>query len=241
MRADFSTFPQRRSIAFSYLAVYFGRMLSKTFLAAVLALACTSFSASAALEWEKPIQELQRTPDDKFAVAHYAFKNSGTAPVTIKAVRTSCGCTTASLDKKTYQPGEGGEIVVTYSFHGQTGQLRKLVTVITDDQPQPTVLDLRVMVAEPLTIRPTFVYWRVGDPPEPKTVALTGNANVKVKNVVSSNPRLIASLETVKPGQDYVVTVKPLDTTTKEAGEITVATDFPAEAPRNYTIHVRIK
>ncbi len=64
---------------------------------------------------------------------------------------------------------------------------------------------------------------------------------VRVKSVASSNPRLAAKLETIKAGERYAVSVTPADTTKKESAEITVETDFPADQPRSYTIHARIK
>jgi len=217
-------------------------MLMRTIFAASLLLAFAS-AGFADLHWDKPIQEFKCTPDDKHAEAHYTFKNTGTTAVTIKSVKTSCGCTTAHLDKKVYQPGETGEVVATYSFHGATGSLRKLVTVESDDHPsEPTILDLRVFVHEPFELKPALVYWRTGDAAEAKSVQLLANGYaVKIKNVSSSNPRISATLQTLKPGEEYLVSVKPTDTTQKEAAEISVLTDFPPESPRVYTIHARIK
>jgi len=37
------------------------------------------------------------------------------------------------------------------------------------------------------------------------------------------------------------VSVQPVDTTQKESAEISVQTDFPADAPRVYIIHARVK
>ena len=161
----------------------------------------------------------------------------------MKSITTSCGCTTASLDKKVYQPGEAGEIVAVYKFPFQHGALRKLVTVVTDDHPkEPAILDIRVFVHEPFEVKPALVYWRTGAAPEAKTVQLLADGYpVHVKSVTSSNPRITATLQTVKAGEEYSVAIKPADTAQKETAEITVLTDFPAAAPHSYTIHARIK
>jgi hypothetical protein len=200
-------------------------------------------SASAELLWNKPIQDFQCVPEQNQVEAHFAFKNAGTTPITIKDVKPSCSCTTARLDKKTYAPGETGEIVATYKFWGHAGQLRKLIQVYTDDQPrQPAVLDIRVFVYEPFQIQPGLVYWRKGEAAEAKPVQLTANGYpVKIKKVSSSNPNIAATLQTVKDGEAYTVLVKPSDTAQKDAAEITVQTDFPPDAPHAYTIHARIK
>lgn len=209
----------------------------------ILALLVLATPARAELQWTKPIQQFQVTPDQKSVEAHFAFKNVGTAAVTIKSLTPSCGCTTAHLEKKTYQAGEQGEVVAKYSFPFQKGSLRKTIAVTTDDRPnEPVTLDIRVLVNEPFDVKPGLVYWRTGEAAEPKSVQLVAHAlPVHVKGVTSSNPRLVASCQTVKPGMEYTVSVKPADTTQKETGEITVLTDFPADAPRSYTIHARIK
>ncbi|HEV7402951.1 MAG TPA: DUF1573 domain-containing protein [Chthoniobacteraceae bacterium] len=210
---------------------------------AVAALLALTAAAHAEIQWLKPAQDFQATPDQGKVEAHFAFKNTGTTPVTVKSITTSCGCTTATLDKKVYQPGEGGEIVAVYKFPFQHGALRKLVTVVTDDHPkEPVVLDIRVFVHEPFEVKPALVYWRTGAVADVKTVQLLADGYpVHVKSVTSSNPRITATLQTVKAGEEYAVAIKPADTAQKETAEISVLTDFPAGAPHSYTIHARIK
>jgi Protein of unknown function (DUF1573) len=198
----------------------------------------------AELKWDKPIQEFQRTPSDGSVEARYTFHNTGQTPVTIKGLRPSCGCTTARLDKKTYAPGEQGEILARFSIGGRTGLHRVIVKVITDENlKDPAVLDLRVNIHDPVTIAPALVYWKTGEAPATKTAQVNAEAAqpVHVKSVTSSNPRLIATLQTVKPGAQYIVSVAPADTAQKESAEISVQTDFPPDSPKTYTIHARIK
>jgi hypothetical protein len=216
-------------------------MFAKLF-PACCALVFLSAPGQAELAWKRPVQEFQCTPEDKSVDARFPFTNTGKQPVTVTSIKTSCGCTTARLEKKVYAPGESGEVGVTYSFRGQTGALRKLVTVKTDDRAEPTVLDIRVFRHEPFEVKPSLVFWRTGDAGEPKQVQLLANSYpVRVKGVSSSNPRVTASVQTVKEGEQYAVTVKPVSTAQKESAEITVTTDFPASAPRSYKIQARIK
>ena len=207
------------------------------------ALLLISAAAQAELKWERPIQEFQRTPEDKFVEARFAFKNTGKSPVTIRNTRTSCGCTTAKLEKKTYAPGESGEIVARFDFGGRKGYQRKTVTVYTDRNEEPAVvLDLRVNVEPPFSITPSLVFWKVGEPPAPKEVELSANGHkVKVKSVTSSNPRVETQLKTAKDGERYTLLVTPAGTERKESAELKVETDFPPDEPRTYSIYVRIK
>lgn len=198
----------------------------------------------AQLKWDNPVQQFQRTPQDEGIEVRFTFRNAGTAPVTIKSLRASCGCTTPHLEKKTYAPGETGEVVARFVFGDRKGPQRKTIEVRTDEESaEPVVLDLRVLIHDPLTIEPALVYWKRGDAAETKTVQLTAEPGqpVRIQRVIASNPRLPAKLETIKAGEQYTVSVTPADTTQKESGEILVVTDFPADSPRTYFIQVRVK
>ena len=213
-------------------------------LAFFAALLLTTGHGLAELKWDKPVQSFQRTPADGEIEVHFTFRNAGAAPVTIKTLRPSCGCTTAHLEKKTFAPGEAGEVVAHFVFGDRKGPHRKTIEVRTDDAPmEPVMLDLRVNIHDPLTIAPALVFWKRGEPGEAKTVQLTVDAeqHVRIKSVVSSNPRVAAKLETIKVGEQYAVSVTPVDTTQKESAEISVLTDFPADAPRIYILHARVK
>jgi hypothetical protein len=94
-----------------------------------------------------------------------------------------------------------------------------------------------------VTLAPALVFWRTGEAAAAKSVQFTAEAAhpVHIKSVTSSSPRLTAKLETTKAGEQYAISVTPVDTAQKESAEISVQTDFPADAPRAYTIHARIK
>lgn len=215
-------------------------------LRAVLPICCFAIVAAplrAGLVWEKSAQSFHRTPGDGHLETKFVFRNNGKAPVTIRKVRTSCGCTSAKLVKNTFDPGERGEITVRFTFGDRKGPHRKIIAVDTDEKTDAAQLSLQVWIHEPLTIAPALVFWKTGDAIAAKTVQLNAESGtpVRVKGVASSNPRLAAKLETIKPGGQYVVSITPSDTSKKESAEITVETDFPADQPRSYTIHARIK
>lgn len=207
-------------------------------------LAFTGAKAQAQLKWDRPLQQFHRVPEDKEIYAHYTFKNIGTTPVTIKTLRSSCGCTTAHLDKKTYAPNETGEVVVHFIFGDRKGWYRKSVAVTTDDKTaEPVTIGLNIEIRDPVTLAPALVFWKTGEPVAAKSVQFSADPAqpVRIKSVTSSNPRLVAKLETIKAGEQYAISVTPADTAQKETAEISVQTDFPSDAPRAYTIHARIK
>lgn len=80
-------------------------------------------------------------------VAEYAFKikNLGDAVLEIRKVATSCGCTTATVDKEQLNPGEEMELSVSYdtavmgdSPHGK-GEQERIIYVKSNDPLNPQV------------------------------------------------------------------------------------------------------
>ncbi|MBV9130609.1 MAG: DUF1573 domain-containing protein, partial [Verrucomicrobia bacterium] len=88
-------------------------------------------SAFGQLTWETTERTFNSKPEDKEVIAKYKFTNTGAETVKIQNVRTSCGCTTAALNKSDYAPGESGEIEAKFTFSGRTGRQEKSIIVST--------------------------------------------------------------------------------------------------------------
>ena len=61
----------------------------------------------------------------------FIFENTGSAPLLIKGVRSSCGCTIPKKPEDPIAPGEKGEIIVRYDTN-RVGVFRKTITVNTN-------------------------------------------------------------------------------------------------------------
>ena len=166
------------------------------------------------LVWENPTQEFQRTPEDRELVVNFAFRKDGKAPVTISKVTSSCGCTTAELAKKIYQPGETGTLPAKFVFGGRKGAQSKSIAVTTDDQKTVQLSFKCLILDDVLSLSQSLVFWKVGDAGDAKQVDLTiGQAGkVNITAVASTNPRIAATLATVKAGEKYAVNIRPTDT-----------------------------
>jgi hypothetical protein len=67
----------------------------------------------------------------------FVFNNSGSAPLHIKRVRTSCGCAAALISDKNVEPGKKGELKVTLNSRGYEGNIVKYIYVESNDRSQP--------------------------------------------------------------------------------------------------------
>ena len=67
----------------------------------------------------------------------FTFKNEGMEPLVLSNVRASCGCTTPKWPRQPIEPGQTGDITVTYNPNGRPGRFTKTVT-ITSNATEPT-------------------------------------------------------------------------------------------------------
>lgn len=86
----------------------------------------------------------------------FAFTNTGKAPLDIKNVHVSCGCTLPSYPFIPIQPGEEGFIGVSYNSVGKEGFQQATIRVITNDPDQKeVVLTLQGVVIKESEVEPS--------------------------------------------------------------------------------------
>lgn len=62
----------------------------------------------------------------------FAFENSGTAPLIITHVQTTCGCTAPEWPQEPIMPGKKAEIKVIFDSKGKFGRQNKVISVISN-------------------------------------------------------------------------------------------------------------
>jgi hypothetical protein len=197
----------------------------------------------AQLKWDQPQQKLSVKLGDKSVTAKYRFTNEGTSPVTIVDVRPSCGCTTSTLAKKTYAPGESGEIDAKMNFAGHTGHQEKWIYVTTNVAgKEPMLLTLAVDIPPDVTIEPEVVMWRIGDPVSPKTirVVVPDGFPTKIVAVRTDNPAIQVQLR-AQAGNRWEVKVTPTRTNSLAKAVVSIRSDYPAEHPVTYSAYARVQ
>jgi hypothetical protein len=196
-------------------------------------------TARAELKWEQSMVELHPARGDKQAIGHFKYQNVGKAPVHFKSVHASCGCTAAQTQKDQVAPGEKGEITATFNIGDRTGTQVKTVTVETDEAVnQKTVLTLRAIIPTELEISPTFVFWKQGEKPDPKTITVHAGKDFDVKHikVASSSPDFQTKVEETGQGQ-FKIDVNPNDTSRLIASTLTIQSE---NSPKTFYATARI-
>ena len=134
--------------------------------------------------------------------ASFKFENRGQTPVKVTSVQSSCGCTTATLKKTTYSPGEASEIKVVFTPGQRVGPQVKRVVVRTDDPRAPvTTLTLRANILDVVDVTPRLLMWAADEPREPKVVTVTvaeGDAVTLTELVVDPKAGVKVEVDEVK-------------------------------------------
>jgi len=205
---------------------------------------CLTSVASGQLKWERTRAELRASPEDGHVEVRFPFENTGSYPVTVQKLKTSCGCTTASLSKAYYAPGDHGEVVALFEIGNRVGWNEKTVTVFTDDKSTPeTVLEFRVYIWKTVLMTPAVLFWKPDGDKSTLSIRIkvVRDDPLNLVKVECSSPAWQAKLQTVKPGREYDVEVTLLDSKLAEAGFLTVTADSPAADPQTFKARLRVK
>jgi len=211
----------------------------------ILLLCALVIPAWAGLEWEHVSLTIDAEPFDEETTGVFAFTNTGSEPIEIVEVHTSCGCTVPELEKRTYAPGERGELRAVFSFDGRDGQQVKTISVATDD-PDSKFHDLTLTVNIPklLDVSPYFVVWRKGQPADPKTISVRVLIPdiLQITGVESRDERFTTEFAAVPdtPGS-FDLTITPKNTDEEAQASVIVRTNAPGDNPRVITVYALVR
>jgi hypothetical protein len=106
--------------------------MKKLMIVALLSLTAVAFAKST-IKFKNTTVDFGEVSSGKIVDIVFEFENAGDEVLLIKNVIPSCGCTTAALTKKDYQPGEKGTIVSKFNTSGYNGKVIKTITVASND------------------------------------------------------------------------------------------------------------
>ena len=89
------------------------------------------------IKFKEESKDFGKMKQGKVLTHIFVFENEGDETLTIKRVKTSCGCTAALLSNKEIAPGGKGEIKLTYNTRGFQGKNTKYIDVESNDPAQP--------------------------------------------------------------------------------------------------------
>ena len=93
-------------------------------------------------KWDLMVKDLGEIPQNIPKTAEFTLTNDGKEPLIIKTAKASCGCTNMKFSSEPILPGKSSIVSATYNA-AAPGAFTKTVTVITNADPNPVVLQFK--------------------------------------------------------------------------------------------------
>jgi hypothetical protein len=190
---------------------------------------------------QEPVHDFGTLMEGEKAIFTFVVENTGSAPLVIEKIKTTCGCTTADYTRGEIAPGGEGEVTLHVNTKGYGGRkIDKSATVYTN-APKSNAVKLRMTGK-------VAVYADI----EPESIKLVGPPGETVRAVVRIMPteafpfRIVGEPETGKnfyrcaleeKDGAYILTAENLATEdTVYFDTVTLKTD----SPDNPEIRIRV-
>ncbi len=80
-----------------------------------------------------------RVSNDRSVEHVFEVRNTGSKPLVISRVRSSCGCTAAMMETSVIKPGESGKLRLNFNARRQKGTVKRSVSLHSNDPDAPIV------------------------------------------------------------------------------------------------------
>lgn len=132
------------------------------------------------------VKDVGVVPKGEMAIHEFQIRNEGNAPLELREVMSSCGCTVAHFDT-VIAPGQTGKVHMTVDTTTFNGPIAKGVTVYTNDPATPTMeLTIRANVEPFIKMKPGYARYITvqGEEKEGKIVQTLWTPDKSPMNVV---------------------------------------------------------
>ncbi|MBN2271766.1 MAG: DUF1573 domain-containing protein [Sedimentisphaerales bacterium] len=164
------------------------------------------------IKFDNLIHDFGDMDPDSSNVCEFGFKNVGDALLKILNVKTDCGCTVFTLEKKEYAPGESGTLKIKYHSVARGGAVTRRTVVTSNDPIEPNVtLTMKGKVVERIAYEPTKLNLLLkGGDQAPPTVTLTSldGKPFSIKGVKASANAISAEFDPAVEATKFVLQLK---------------------------------
>jgi len=101
------------------------------------------------IKFDEEIHDFGKVIEGEKVSYSFKFKNVGSSPLLISEVNASCGCTATKYPKTPIRPGKEDVIHVTFDSEKRKGFQNKSISVISNTQPNKTIIRIKAMVYSP--------------------------------------------------------------------------------------------
>ena len=108
----------------------------------LLGLSLKAQDSAAKIEFKSETVDYGEIDKGSDGIRVFEFTNTGSAPLIISDVRSSCGCTIPKKPEDPIMPGKTGEIQVKYDTN-RVGPIRKAITVTSNADTPTKILKIK--------------------------------------------------------------------------------------------------
>ncbi len=206
------------------------------------------------LTWEKMAHDFGNIPDTTPVTYVFKFKNNTDKNITILRAHGSCGCTVPDLPKKSFKPGESGEMPVTFNPQSRKGPNPKAITIEYSEPagtPQ-TVVTINANVQPLVMIEPQKMYLQEIDSKMGTTAVITVSGRKSdfavtsvEKQTEALNVQIGQSSEVEIDGEKFqqipvTITVKPGTPIGDIQSELVIKTNEEKAPSHNYQFFAQV-
>ena len=101
------------------------------------------------MKFDKEVHDFGKITQGDRVTCVFKFTNVGGNDLIISSANGSCGCTVPDYPKQAIRPGEDGDINVQFNSEGKSGIVSKTVTLVTNCEPNTTVLTIKAEILAP--------------------------------------------------------------------------------------------
>jgi hypothetical protein len=157
---------------------------------------CVSAYAKEPITWESQRIETDLPIGETIIAKNFYFINNTAAPISIREISTTCGCTAASYTAGSIAAGQKGSVRMEFNAGQRRGLQRNTATVhFAPATIPPQRIEFVVAIPEIISARPTLVHWTAATMSQSRSVVITLNAEFDARLVNVSFPPQYFSLK----------------------------------------------
>ena len=178
------------------------------------------------LSFETKVKAVAAAADAKKIEVLFPFKNTSNEEVVVMRYDAPCTCMSAQLKGGTpiskggpvrFSPGEEGVFKGVFELGNFKGTIDKKIVVWAkgDAEGSPSImLTTKVTIPYLIAAFPQSLIWNIGEEPKSKviTIKVDNSEPIKVIKHSCSSPQVDYTMETVKEGFEYKLTITPKST-----------------------------
>lgn len=166
---------------------------------------------ASALDWQTRSLDLTTAPFQLTLDVSFEFRNNTHHIVTLRSVQTNCDCLQAKPMETSYPPGSSGTIKAQFTIGDHNGLYERIITVESDESPEPVQLLVRINVPSCGELTPRRVTWQRHTMNTEKIIEVnvTPGLEINFTHAQATTADFSARLETVSAGRHYRLHLQP--------------------------------